>query len=218
MEKWGIYVHIPWCRRRCPYCDFYFEIGAAQQGYANKILEEYERKKHLWPAQAPATLYFGGGTPSYISVKYLEALVDRVKAAMPWDSAREVAFECEPGTLSQPKLEAIKGIGVNRLSLGVENMNDEILRENGRAHVTEEVYRTHPWIQEQAFDQVNVDLISGMVGETWTTWQETVEKTIDLDTDSVTIYQMELPFNTVYSKTIREDEDLPGWRRLARLE
>ena len=56
MENWGIYVHIPWCRRRCPYCDFYFEIGAAQQGYAKKILEEFERKKHLWPAQAPSTL------------------------------------------------------------------------------------------------------------------------------------------------------------------
>jgi oxygen-independent coproporphyrinogen-3 oxidase len=210
----GLYLHIPFCRKRCKFCYFrvYTDKNARQ---IDTYLEALAREVELYAETARTQgrvldfVYFGGGTPSYISVKHLEALVDRVKAAMPWDSAREVAFECEPGTLSQPKLEAIKGSGVNRLSLGVENMNDEILRENGRAHVTEEVYRTHPWIQEQAFDQVNVDLISGMVGETWTTWQETVEKTIDLDTDSVTIYQMELPFNTVYSKTIREDEDVP---------
>ena len=206
----GLYLHIPFCRKRCKFC--YFRVFTDKNAREiDTYLDALAREVELYAETARTHdrkldfIYFGGGTPSYISVKHLQALVDRVKAAMPWDSAREVAFECEPGTLTQAKIEAIKGIGVTRLSLGVENMNDEILRENGRAHVSEEIYRSMPWVNEQAFDQVNVDLIAGMVGEKWESWRETVQKTIDLDADSVTIYQMELPFNTVYSKTIRED-------------
>jgi oxygen-independent coproporphyrinogen III oxidase len=206
----GLYLHIPFCRKRCKFCYFrvYTDKNAREiDTYLDALAHEVE----LYAASERTAgrvldfVYFGGGTPSYISVKHLEALVERVKAAMPWDSAREVAFECEPGTLTESKIEAIKGIGVTRLSLGVENMNDDILRENGRAHVTEEIYRAMPWVKAAGFDQVNVDLISGMVGESWETWQETVQKTIDLDPDSLTAYQMELPFNTVYSKTIRDD-------------
>jgi oxygen-independent coproporphyrinogen-3 oxidase len=127
---------------------------------------------------------------------------------MTWDGAEEVAFECEPGTLSRPKVEAIREIGVTRLSLGLENLNDGILRENGRAHVGKEIYEAMGWVKSQEFAQVNVDLISGMVGETWTAWKETVQGTIDLDPDSVTIYQMELPFNTTYSRSILDGSRL----------
>ena len=95
-------------------------------------------------------------------------------------------------------------------------MNDEILRENGRAHTTREVFRVQPWIAAQGFAEVNVDLIAGMVGETWETWRETVERTVDLDPDSITVYQMELPFNTVYSQSIagggRKEMILADWR------
>ena len=96
-------------------------------------------------------------------------------------------------------------MGVTRLSLGIENFDDEILRENGRAHETKEIHRCLPWIHEADFDQLNVDLIAGMVGETWDSGEDTVEKTIEVDPDSVTIYQMELPFNTVYSQGILKD-------------
>jgi len=208
----GLYLHIPFCRKRCKFCYFrvYTDKNAREiDTYCDALAREVELYAETARTKGRPLdfVYFGGGTPSYISVKHLNALVDRVKQAMPWDQAREVAFECEPGTLTQPKLEAIKGIGVTRLSLGVENMIDEILRENGRAHVTDEIYRVMPRVHELGFDQVNVDLISGMVGETWETWQVTVQKTIDLDPDSLTIYQMELPFNTVYSKSIREEEN-----------
>ena len=179
--------------------------------YLNALAKEVEVYSRQ-PAIAGRPLrfvYFGGGTPSYISVNHLTTLVDRIKQVMPWDSAEEVAFECEPGTLTQKKLEAIKAIGVTRLSLGVENLNDEILAENGRAHLSKEVYRIDPWIKELAFDQVNIDLISGMIGETWDSWRETVRKTIELDPDSITVYQLELPFNTVYSKDILGGDALP---------
>ena len=210
----GLYMHIPFCRKRCKFCYFrvYTDRNSAEiQTYLDTLAKEVETYSTL-PRISGRKLnfvYFGGGTPSYISVKHLKALVDRVKAVMPWDDAEEVAFECEPGTLSQSKVEAIREIGVTRLSLGLENLNDDILRENGRAHVSKEIYRVMPWVKAQEFAQVNVDLISGMVGETWETWRDTVQGTIDLDADSVTIYQMELPFNTTYSKAIRDGGGLP---------
>jgi len=215
----GLYLHIPFCRKRCKFCYFrvYTDKNADDIGtYLDALAAEVE----LY-AQRPALsgrpldfVYFGGGTPSYIGVRQLEALVSRVQAAMPWTGAREITFECEPGTLTRSKLEAIRGIGVTRLSLGIENFDDDILRENGRAHVSTEIYRVLPWIQELAFDQLNIDLIAGMVGETWETWRETVKKTLEIEPDSVTIYQMELPYNTVYSQDLLGgtfDRPLADW-------
>lgn len=201
----GLYMHIPFCRKRCKFC--YFKVYTDKnsrdiQGYLDALAREIEIYSEM-PAIADRSLkfvYFGGGTPSYISARHLQALVERVNAAIPWQGAKEVAFECEPGTLTRTKLEAIKTIGVTRLSLGVENFSDYILQENGRAHVSKEIYRVLPWIKELQFEQLNIDLISGMVGETWESWRTTVEKSIEVEPDSVTIYQMELPFNTVYSQ------------------
>ena len=203
----GLYLHIPFCRKRCKFCYFrvYTDKNSEQiQTYLDALAREVELYAQM-PAVAKRPLhfiYFGGGTPSYISSRHLRALVTRLKEALPWDQAEEIAFECEPGTLTQAKLDAIKEIGVTRLSLGLENLDDEILRNNGRAHVSKEIYAVMPWVKALDFDQVNVDLIAGMVGETWDSWRLTVQKTIDLDPDSVTIYQMELPFNTVYSKDL----------------
>ena len=210
----GLYLHIPFCRKRCKFCYFrvYTDKNSSEiDTYLNALAKEVElySKEPAIVGRQLRFVYFGGGTPSYISVNHLTTLVERIKEAMPWDAAEEVAFECEPGTLTQKKLVAIKDIGVTRLSLGVENLNDEILAENGRAHLSKEVYRIDPWIKELAFDQVNIDLISGMIGETWESWQETVQKTIDLDPDSITVYQLELPFNTVYSKDILGGDALP---------
>ncbi len=210
----GLYLHIPFCRKRCKFCYFrvYTDKNSSEiDTYLNALAKEIELYSRQ-PAIADRPLrfvYFGGGTPSYISVKHLTTLVDRIKKVMSWDATEEVAFECEPGTLTQKKLVAIKEIGVTRLSLGVENLNDEILAENGRAHLSKEVYRIAPWIKELRFDQVNIDLISGMIGETWESWRDTVQKTIDLDPDSITVYQLELPFNTVYSKDILGGDALP---------
>ena len=210
----GLYLHIPFCRKRCKFC--YFRVYTDKNAddvstYIDGIGREVEMYAEL-PRTAGRPLdfvYFGGGTPSYISTRHLRALVERVKAVMPWDSAREVAFEAEPGTLTEAKVHTIRDIGVTRLSLGVENMDDAILSENGRAHVTKEIYRTVPWIQAAGFAQVNMDLIAGMIGETWETWRVTVKKTLELDPDSITVYQLELPHNTVYSKGIRGGDAMP---------
>jgi len=207
----GLYLHIPFCRKRCKFCYFrvYTDKNADQiSTYTNALAREVELYSEL-PAigdRKVKFVYVGGGTPSYIAVKHLEALLDRVRAALPWDEVEEVTFECEPGTLTESKLRAIRDLGITRLSLGIENFDDEILRENGRAHESKEIYRVWPWIEALDFDQVNIDLIAGMIGETWDTWRQTVRKTVEFAPDSVTIYQMELPHNTRYTKMLQDGE------------
>ncbi|MCB1036211.1 MAG: coproporphyrinogen III oxidase family protein, partial [Acidobacteria bacterium] len=155
-------------------------------------------------------VYFGGGTPSFISTKHLRQLVEGLRERFDWGRLREFAFECEPGTLTQSKLETIRDLGVTRLSLGVEHFDDRILAENGRAHVSKEIYRVLPWIRELGFPQLNIDLIAGLVGESWETWKDAVERTLEIAPDSVTIYQLELPYNTVYSRAKLEGDGGPS--------
>ncbi|HVT29274.1 MAG TPA: coproporphyrinogen-III oxidase family protein [Lacipirellulaceae bacterium] len=203
----GLYLHIPFCRKRCKFC--YFKVfteknSSEVERYLAALSREIElvSKLPVMGGRPFRFVYFGGGTPSFLSSRQLERLVDRLRANVSWESAEEVTFECEPGTLSEAKVHTLREIGVTRLSLGVEHFDDTILRENGRAHESPEIYRAWPWIQSAGFYNTNIDLIAGMVGETWDKWRDTVRRAIDLDPDSVTIYQMELPFNTVYSKDI----------------
>jgi oxygen-independent coproporphyrinogen III oxidase len=203
----GLYLHIPFCRKRCKFCYFrvYTDMNAqAVETYCQALEHEIGlvSQQPVMGGRPFRFVYFGGGTPSFLSAKQLTSLVDRLRRHVNWDKAEEVTFECEPGTLSQPKVNTLKELGVTRLSLGVENFSDAILEENGRAHLSGEVYKSWQWITDAGFPNVNIDLISGMVGETWDNWKENIKKTIDLSPDSVTIYQMELPFNTVYSKDI----------------
>jgi oxygen-independent coproporphyrinogen-3 oxidase len=152
-------------------------------------------------------VYFGGGTPSFLSVRQLTSLVDRLRENIDWSLAEEVTFECEPGTLAEPKVHTLRELGVTRLSLGVENFSDDVLSNNGRAHLSAEIYRAWEWIRAANFPNVNIDLIAGMVGETWDNWRDNIRRTIELSPESVTIYQMELPFNTVYSKGMLDNQD-----------
>src|SRR5439155_207434 len=137
-----------------------------------------------------------GGTPSYLSVEQLKHLTSAMKALLPWSEAEEVTFEAEPGTLTDHKLKAIRELGITRLSLGVENFDDHILEINGRAHHSKEIARAYTYAREVGFPQINIDLIAGMVEETESNWKECIRKTIDMSLDSVTIYEMEIPYNT----------------------
>jgi oxygen-independent coproporphyrinogen-3 oxidase len=203
----GVYLHIPFCRKRCHFCYFrvYTDKNASEvQSYLDALAREWELYS-TQPSVAGRPLnfvYFGGGTPSYISTKQLEGLVTRMDAVSSWRSAEEITFECEPGTLTENKLAAIRDIGVTRLSLGVENFDDAILEANGRAHRSGEIGKSYRYAQSLGFPQINIDLIAGMLGETDANWRQCVRQTIDMAPDSVTIYQMELPFNTTISKNL----------------
>lgn len=208
----GLYIHLPFCRKRCDFC--YFRV------YTDKNHRDIER--YLEGALREAALlarqpflnrrsldfvYFGGGTPSYLSVRQLRVLIDGLRDTLPWNTPSEVAFECEPGTLTERKVRAIRDFGVNRLSLGVENFDDGILAANNRAHRSREIYRAWDWLGAAGFDQVNVDLIAGMVGETDEKWQRTLRETVRLAPEAVTVYQMEIPYNTTIYRGMRERGD-----------
>lgn len=203
----GLYLHIPFCRKRCKFCYFkvFTGVNAAEiEHYVSALSREIElvSQQPVLGGRPFRFVYFGGGTPSYLGVRQLEALGERLRSSISWDQAEEVTFECEPGTLQEAKVHALRELGVTRLSLGVENFTDSILEENGRAHLSKEIHRAWEWIQAAGFPNVNIDLISGMVGETWDNWKDNIRQAIELAPDSVTIYQMELPFNTVYSADI----------------
>ena len=217
----GVYLHIPFCRKRCHFC--YFRVYTDKNA---KEVEEYldllGREWELYAGQPALAgrpfnfVYFGGGTPSFLSTRQLETLVKRVTASRSWETAEEITFECEPGTITRPKLAAIRGIGVTRLSLGVENFSDRILELNGRAHRSPEITRVYKEARDLGFPQINIDLIAGMLGETDENWSECVRRTVDLAADSVTIYQMELPYNTTISRDLLKhggqfDEPVAQW-------
>ena len=214
-EPLGLYLHVPFCRKRCKFCYFrvYTDVAAADVERYSLALAREAAIAAARPAVAGRPLryvYFGGGTPSFLSVKQLERLVAGIHASFGWDDAEEVTFECEPGTLSEPKVKALKAIGMTRISLGVENFNDGILEANGRAHLSAEILRAWDWIKAADFPSTNLDLIAGMVGETDELWRATIEQTLALEPDSVTIYQMELPYNTVFVKDAKgEGRDVP---------
>jgi oxygen-independent coproporphyrinogen-3 oxidase len=205
----GLYLHIPFCRKRCKFCYFrvYTDVAAADVERYSQALAREAALAAATPAVHDRPLryvYFGGGTPSFLSVKQLERLVAGLHESFGWQHAEEVTFECEPGTLSEPKVRTLKMLGMTRISLGVENFADDVLEANGRAHLSAEILRAWDWIKAAEFPNTNVDLIAGMVGDTFASWQSTVEKTLSLEPDSITIYQMELPLNTVFVRDARD--------------
>src|SRR4051812_48472281 len=217
----GLYLHIPFCRKRCHFCYFrvYTDKNAQEIGQYLDVLGREWEMYAAQPAIAGRPLnfvYFGGGTPSFLSTQQLQGLVNRLTAITPWNHAEEITFECEPGTLTEHKLTAIRKMGVTRLSLGVENFDDHILEINGRAHRSPEISKAYAFARSLDFPQINIDLIAGMLGETEENWQRCVQQTIALQPDSVTIYQMELPYNTTISKDILQKTgqlsgSLAGW-------
>ena len=203
----GLYLHIPFCRKRCKFCYFrvYTDKNAGDvETYVAALSREIELVSRL-PVMGGRPfrfVYFGGGTPSFLSAKQLTSLVDRLRANINWDQAEEVTFECEPGTLAAAEgARRSRELGVTRLSLGVENFSDAVLEENGRAHLSGEIYqvlgldhggrlsqRQHR--PDRRHGRRDVGQLEGHASR----------RTIELSPDSVTIYQMELPFNTVYSQ------------------
>ena len=155
--------------------------------------------------RAPRFVYFGGGTPSYLSTANIEMLASGMKRLFPWNETEEVTFECEPGTASEEKFRALKELGVTRLSLGVESFDSDVLETNGRSHRQRQIYQAFERARTVGLPQINIDLIAGLLGETDVSWDDAIRRTIELDADSVTIYQMEVPANSIIARELRAD-------------
>jgi oxygen-independent coproporphyrinogen-3 oxidase len=204
----GLYVHIPFCRKRCHFCYFriYTEKSAAEIGrYLDALAAElalYARTPFV-RGRRPTYVYLGGGTPSLLSARQLARLVGELSRILPWEGAEEVTLECEPGTLTEAKVAAMRELGVTRPSLGIEHFDEEVLRANGRAHGAAEIDRAFGWLRAAGFADVNIDLIAGMVGDTEEKWRRAVERTIELAPDSVTVYPLEVPHNTTLYREMK---------------
>lgn len=205
----GIYLHIPFCRKRCDFC--YFKVYTDKNSkdvrrYLAAVGSELAQvlARPYLAGRKPRFVYFGGGTPSYLSADQMRELFGELQRQLDWSEVEEVTFECEPGTLSLSKIQALKDLGVTRLSLGVENFDPQILEWNNRAHRAEEIDRTYAYARKVGFAQVNIDLIAGLVGETDANWDACIARTLELGPDSVTIYQLEVPYNTTMYQRMKD--------------
>ncbi len=209
----GVYLHIPFCRKRCHFC--YFRVytdkdSAAIKSYIDATLQGICDLRRKAGHQGPqAELHLFRRRHAIVSFRGPASASDRRhEGAAAVGRGEEVAFEAEPGTLTDHKLKAIREMGVTRLSLGVENFDDHILEINGRAHHSKEIARAYGFARELNFPQINIDLIAGMVEETEANWRECVRKTIEMSPDSVTIYEMEIPYNTTIYKQMKAEGKL----------
>lgn len=214
----GLYLHIPFCEHRCRFCYYlsHDDRGAAVDDY----LEALERELSLLSrmpyvsGRRLAFAYVGGGTPSLLSTRRLSRLLQGIRSHLPWDEAREVTVECAPRSITAEKLSLLRDAGVTRLSLGVQQLDDEVLRRSGRVHLTADAERAWAAVERADFPVANVDLMVGLPGETDETVERTLERVVAWAPESVTVYQLEIPLNTPLYRILHGDpttEQPPAW-------
>ena len=201
-RRFGIYVHLPYCRKRCTFC-FYKVYTNRNAKPMDRYLEAVFKEVDMY-GQRPElrgrkvdTVYFGGGTPTTLNEEQLRELAQRLKDNFDIGPDVEWTSESEPGTLSEEKVATLREIGVTRLSMGVQTMDDELLHKNGRSHSSEWVYKAVGWARQNAFPVINLDLMSGVIDETPETWGRSLQAFIDLDIEHISIYRMEIYKNTL---------------------
>jgi len=216
---WGMYVHIPFCDKRCNYC-YYLSFAGTSPGelahYASRLVREVSWYAELprFAKRPPRFVYFGGGTPSLLPATELAGLLAQLRSQLNWDQAEEITFECSPKSIDRDKLAILHAAGVNRISLGVQQLDDEVLRQSGRIHLVADVQRA--WEQIRAFDfaEVNMDLIAGLPGQTDESFIAGLKRAIALGPDCITIYQLEVPGNTPLFRAIDDErvaQSLADW-------
>jgi coproporphyrinogen III oxidase-like Fe-S oxidoreductase len=214
----GLYVHLPFCRQRCHYC--YFRVYPRRnmedvEKYIQSVLRELSLyKSALALAGRPiSSVYFGGGSPSYLGPEQIKQLLGGLQEQRSWKEVEECTFECEPGTVTLEKLRTLKQLGVTRLSLGFQSLNNDVLRRSGRDLTVHECTEAFEMAREAGFKEINIDLLAGLPGETSVTWARTIERILDLVPDCITIYQLELTYNSSLYHSMRSGRDphLADW-------
>lgn len=180
----GIYVHIPFCVKKCDYCDFisYPNKFEAQEEYIKKLIEEIEDNKDLLKNNEITTIYIGGGTPSSIKPEFIKDILDKIYeiANIKNKENIEITIEVNPGTVTKNNLQMYKNCGINRLSIGLQSANNKLLNEIGRIHNYEQFLNTYNWAVEAGFNNINVDLMLGLPNQTISDLKESLEKIINL--------------------------------------
>lgn len=198
----GLYIHIPFCMKKCNYCDFLSFVGVSQEqrdAYFQTLLQEIDYFSIVYGNKYYVdTLFIGGGTPSFLDASYISKLMDAVRARFEIDKYAEISIETNPRTVTKDKLKEYLDSGINRLSMGAQSCDDELLRYLGRVHTADDFIRNYELARECGFNNINVDLIFGIPGQTLTVWKNTLNKIIGLTPEHISFYSLQLEEGTQF--------------------
>ena len=200
----GVYVHIPFCKRKCYYCDFisFCEKDELQEKYINTVIQEIEDFFNLNKNVKIKTIYIGGGTPSFIDGKYIEKIMNIFNK----ENVVEATIEVNPGSASLEKLKKYKECGINRLSIGLQSTEDRLLKKIGRIHNYNDFLATYNLAREVGFDNINVDLMIGLPGQTIEDVKSSLNKVINLNPSHISVYSLIVEENTIIYNLIEQNK------------
>ena len=205
MREWGLYVHIPFCRKKCFYCDFSSYAGCENrmEDYTEALCQEMMTQGTLLRAAQPgppATVYFGGGTPTALPASCLARIIEAVRSNFGWQEDCEFTIEANPGTVSAELFCLLRQKGVNRISLGVQSFNDVLLKKIGRIHRAGEAEEAVMLAKKAGFSNISLDLMYGLPGQDLTDWQASLKKAASLSVQHISIYGLQVEENTVFGR------------------
>lgn len=211
MEELGIYIHIPFCKKKCSYCDFksFENINEnIKKEYIEALIKEIQLTKNN-SNYIVSTIYIGGGTPSFIDEKYIKEILQAIYKKWEIKPEVEITIEINPGTINKSKLEAYRMMGINRLSIGLQSTNDYLLKKIGRIHNYQDFLDTYILARKTGFENINVDLMLALPEQTLENLMQSVRKIINLNPEHISIYSLILEENTeLFSKVQKGEEAL----------
>ncbi|MBQ7410212.1 MAG: oxygen-independent coproporphyrinogen III oxidase [Clostridia bacterium] len=207
MERFGIYVHIPFCKKKCKYCDFisFASYEEKYKEYVDCLIKEIRNKK-IEKTKTVTTIYLGGGTPSILESEDIVKILNAIKERFEIEENCEITIEVNPGTITRQKLEDYKNAGVNRLSIGLQSTSDRILKFIGRIHTYEEFLNTYNLAKEVGFENINVDLMLAIPTQTENELIDSVQKVIDLEPNHISLYSLILEEGTELDKMVSDGQ------------
>lgn len=203
-----LYVHIPFCVRKCEYCDFLSAPAGAdtQQEYVRNLLLEIEQKGVHCTDYEVITIFFGGGTPSILKAGWIADILDVIHRNFKVRKDAEITIECNPGTLTFEKLSIYKSAGINRISVGLQSASDAELRELGRIHTYEDFLRSYDLIRKKGFSNVNIDLMAALPGQTLKSYEQTLRRVLTLKPEHISAYSLIIEEGTPFYEKYEADE------------
>ena len=203
-KKIEIYIHIPFCVKKCAYCDFLScpADDETKSRYVQALCKEIEWAKDCLDEYLVDTVFIGGGTPSILEEKYIGQILDTLRSAARISDDAEITIECNPGTLTMEKLENYKEVGINRISIGLQSANDEELKSIGRIHNFDEFKESYKLAREAGFENINVDLMSALPGQTVESYKETLNKVISLNPEHISAYSLIVEDETLLKERV----------------
>jgi oxygen-independent coproporphyrinogen-3 oxidase len=204
-ETYGLYLHIPFCRRRCAYCDFFSTDGRGRRipAYIRALVREIETIGPAGGRPEAATVYLGGGTPSLLHPGQVGSVLEAVRGSFRLDPDAEISIEANPGTLDAERLRGFRAAGVNRLSLGVQSLDDGELRLLGRIHTAADAERTCAAARRAGWENIGLDLIFGLPGQSPAAWERTLDRALALAPEHFSLYALTLERGTRLARAVR---------------